>query len=777
MASSISNLEQSLQKDRVGKNNLIKFNGLDPTMNASKNLETQIIELKSLLASLQKANTYADKLAILNSLPIVKEYLDQSHPIQSFIKNLTPEAEYTIKSIIAIGQAPIVFKIEATTLKERFNRLILLLEQLLEIEIFYQQMGGIIGYHLTVISLIISHQKKINLDDTTRYIHPEGLYLGREDSEVRQAVRWGIENIKNIGMIYPLGGAGDRLNLTDDATGTPLPAARLPFLGRTLLEGLIRDLQAMEYLYFKLFDKQLLTPIAVMTSVEKNNHVHILKICKSKNWFGRPPESFYFFIQPVVPVITIDGNWSLAAPLTLTLKPCGHGILWKLAEEQGVLNWLESQDRHQCLIRQINNPIAGTDNCLLALIGIGCHDHKAFGFASCERLLKSDEGTNVLIENKKDHGYDYCLTNIEYTDFTQKGIEEIPSKPGSPFSIYPTNTNILFADIPAIRKLLKICPIPGQLINMKSKVSYIDSEGHQSFVLGGRLESTMQNIADYIVDHFPTKLNQETLRHSLRTFIVYNDRSKIISTTKKSYKPGESPISTPEQAYYDLLSNHYKLLQQCQFELPEWTDLNDYLQYGPSCLFLFHPGLGPLYPVIHQKIRKGRLSRGAELQLEIAEVDIENLLLEGSLLIEADPPLGTYDASGRLQYGREGRCTLKNLAIRNQGIDYLHAHHFWKNELTRHEAVKIVLYEGAEFHAEGITLEGPHLFEVPAYHRLVLKTQPDGKYVQELFSLDHPTWCWRYTFDSQNAIQLQKVKGKKREKQDSKDPKTITSKV
>lgn len=731
---------------------------------ANRNLKEQIHTLQSLLASLQKAENYHDKLAILNELAAIQDYLQspRSIPIKNFIKSLTPEAEYAIKSIMAIGQGPVIFNIPPTD-KDLFNRLVQLLEQLLDIEIFYQHIGGIIGYHLTVLTLIDSHQTPTSPNfDHTHYIQPEGLYLGKDQQEVRQVIRWGIENFEHIAMVYPLGGAGDRLNLTEDTTGAPLPAALLPFLGRTLLEGLIRDLQAQEYVVFKLFGKQHLTPIATMTSVEKNNHIHILKICKALSWFGRPSNSFYFFIQPVVPVITIEGDWSLSAPLTLTLKPCGHGVLWKLAEEQGVFSWLESQGRHQCVIRQINNPLAGTDNSLFALIGIGCHDHKAFGFASCERLLKSDEGTNVLIETQNGSYFDYRLTNIEYTDFAQRGIDEVPAQPGSPFSIYPANTNILFANIHSIREVLKICPIPGQLVNMKSKVPYIDPQGQKSCVFGGRLESTMQNIADYLVDRFPFKLNREECKRKLKTFIVYNVRSKTISTTKKAYKPVESPLSTPEQAYYDLLSNHYNLLQQCQFQLPEWREITSYLQQGPSFIMLFHPALGPLYSIITQKIRRGHLAQGAELQLEIAEIDIEDLILDGSLVVESISPLGTLDSSSLLHYGRESRCTLKQVTIRNQGIDREATQQYWKNNIERREAVKIVLQEGAEFHAEGMTLEGSHHFEVPAHHRLVLTPLSKGRWKEELCPIQKPTWYWRYTFDSQNAIQLKKVKTRKR---------------
>lgn len=727
-------------------------------MNVTTNLKETIAKLEKLLASLQKKDNYRDKLVILNALSNVKEYTQQSGPIQTFIKSLSAEYEYVIKSIIALDQAPIVFNLQ-TINDDLFKKLLKLLEQLLEIEVFYYDLGGIIGYHLTMLKLILQQLQPLSPSfEHTHYIHPEGFHLGEDNPEIQKAVRWGIENLQNITFIYPMGGAGDRLNLQDEKSKVPLPVALLPFLGRTLLEGMLRDLQASEHLSFKLFGKQHLTPIAIMTSIEKNNHTHILNICKECNWFGRPSESFHFFIQPLVPVLTIEGNWSLSAPLSLTLKPCGHGVLWKLAEEQGVFKWLESLGRYQCVIRQINNPLAGTDKGLLALIGIGCHQHKTFGFLSCERFLNSDEGTNVLIETQVEQGYDYCLTNIEYPEFNKRGIGEMPASPGSCFSIYPSNTNILFADIPAIRKTLEICPIPGQLINMKSKVPYINPQGELSYIQGGRLESTMQNIADYIIDHFPHQLDKQESREALRSFILYNSRSKTISTTKKPYKAGESLISTPEQAFYDLLSNHYALLKQCQFDLPIEREIKEYLTQGPSFIFLFHPALGPLYSIIAQKMRKGRMAEGAELQLEIAEVDIEDLSLEGSLLIEAVSPLGTLNAHSLLEFGQESKCTLHRVTIQNRGIDRKSEQQYWKNAIIREEETKIILHEGAEFYAENVTLEGSHYFEVPAYCRLTLQPETDGRWKEELVPIEKPTWYWRYTFTSENAIQIKKVK-------------------
>jgi UTP---glucose-1-phosphate uridylyltransferase len=66
-------------------------------------------------------------------------------------------------------------------------------------------------------------------------------------------------------------------------------------------------------------------------------------------------------VQPLVPVIDVDGQFAINRPLELTLKPGGHGVIWKLADESGSLEWLTSLGIHSAVIRQVNNPLAGLD--------------------------------------------------------------------------------------------------------------------------------------------------------------------------------------------------------------------------------------------------------------------------------------------------------------------------------------------------------------------------------------------------------------------------------
>ena len=104
--------------------------------------------------------------------------------------------------------------------------------------------------------------------------------------------------------------------------------------------------------------------------------------------------------QPLVPVISEEGNWVSESPFTLCTKPGGHGVLWLLAQKEGILEELAHRGRRFALIRQINNPVAGTDNTLLALAGAGVSQNKTFGFVGCQRLVKAAEGMDLLIQRK-----------------------------------------------------------------------------------------------------------------------------------------------------------------------------------------------------------------------------------------------------------------------------------------------------------------------------------------------------------------------------------------
>ncbi|MFA5249828.1 MAG: UTP--glucose-1-phosphate uridylyltransferase [Parachlamydiales bacterium] len=618
----------------------------------------------------------------------VAHFFKKKPELKVLFDQLSPKERAVLEKLIDLGEGPVVFRAFENS-KKALRALKKMAFVLLELEHFYSGLGGIEGYFKTFLKLL----KGQKLEKKARILKPAVVDITKKNAVVEEYIREGLKNLPLLAEIYPVGGSGDRLKLTDVSGKKPLPVACLPFLGRSLLEGLVRDLQAREYLYFKTFHKKIVVPVILMTSGAKDNHQQILKILKQTNYFQRPKESFLVLKQVSVPMVNASGHLVLKKPLELMLKPGGHGVIWKLMEEKGVFQWLKRRKREKLLIRQINNPVAGLDFGLLAFYGYGCREKKAFGFASCPRLVNAAEGTNVL---KAKSGFAYNLSNIEYTDFKLWGLKDEPRVKGSIYSKYPANTNLLFADLKEIKKAVKKCPYPGLMINLKNKVQDPVSKGE---IKAGRLELMMQNIADAIEDRWKRPLKEREKR-SLKTFLTYGERKKTISSTKRILEKGKMLSETPEGAFFDYLRNMEDLFRNfLGFTLPSLGREADYLEKGPGFSIILNPALGPLFSLIAKKISLGRVFEGSELLLDLAEAKIQNLTLDGSFLVE-ETVLGG------------GRLFLKNVKIQNGGIDREKPMVFWKRELERKGEFYLKLNRNSEFVAENIVFRGAFHLEV-----------------------------------------------------------------
>ncbi|MFZ0565111.1 MAG: UTP--glucose-1-phosphate uridylyltransferase [Chlamydiales bacterium] len=678
--------------------------------------------LDPLAKSLQNCEDLKTKQDCLLSHFRVKEALARKNLDNLFAFGKEIRSKVVLYSLVAIGQERIVFGPSFSHLPEK--KVEKLLEQLIEIDHFYASLGGIVGYHLTVLKLLVGKGEK---GEDTTFSRATGVDLTEKSDRIERAVISGIRALAEVGEMYPIGGLGARLNVKDNQ-----PVASLAFGGRSLLEGLVRDVQGREFLYYRLFGECVTIPIAMMTSLEKHNRNQVEAICEKKRWFGRDRGSFFIFSQLSVPVLTEEGEWSMKAPLELNVQPGGHGAIWRTADEEGVFDWFQKKGKHRLLVRQINNPIGGVDRGLVALLGVGREKKKTFGFASCERLAKTAEGMLVLMKR----GSNKKITNIEYTEFQKWGIEDNPIEGG--YSLYPANTNILYADIGKLLPTVKKHPLQGLMINMKMQVPFLKGDGSFEKKRGGRLESMMQMISDALV---------VSEKEELPTFLTYNERKHTLSTAKRNYKRGSKLLETPVGAFYDLLVASHDLLQNyCQISLPSLPSQEDYLEKGPSFLFLYHPALGPLYALIQQKIRGGKIGEGGELQLEIADLLIENLDLQGSLLIEAKQLLGHY-SDRRVHYSQQtGKCILKNVCVENQGIDRLATRSYWTNEIQRHQALTIVLEGRSEFYAENVTFEGNQTFIVPDKERWIASQDEKGNIYFEKQKAD---WEWIYRLEGE----------------------------
>lgn len=611
--------------------------------------------------------------------------------LKKFMDRLNPKERECVSSIIAINQQDIVFEgiyddeISFTHFKE-------LVDTLVKIDLFYVSIGGITGYHKKFCELL--NEKKIDTDKIS-FLEPHPVDISKKTIEVQDYIEEGLVSLPQMAEIYPLGGSGDRLNLIDPKTKENLPQAKLNFLGKTLLEHLILDLQAKEYLYFQKYDEKIFTPIVIMTSEAKNNHAHIMEIFEENRYFNRPKEYFCFVKQLSVPVINEKGNWVMEAPLKLCLKPGGHGMIWNLMVSNNVFEWLYELGRSKAIVRQINNPLAGLDYNLLAFAGLGIKENKSFGFASCPRLIKTAEGMDVLKQKALvgyDTGFEYSICNIEYTDFQKYGILDEPKDEKSLYSKFPSNTNILFVDLKDVEEAAKKDPLPGITLNLKNRSVERDKE-----LRAGRLELLMQSIADNFYDFSINEIDEKE-EQRLSTFITTNKREKTISVIKNNYEEGKSPLGTPMGAYLDLYQNYRDLLSNyCEIELPKHENF-------PTFFCYLSPLLGPIYTEIKNKIKRGKIEKFSELRLDLGSVLIEDLYLDGSLVVES-----------RAIDFKMGLLTLKNVKIINSGIDRAEKNYYFE-KIKRRESLHIILNENSFFEAEDVQFKGQIEVEVPKDH-------------------------------------------------------------
>ena len=643
----------------------------------------QIKFLQNILDKVQKTANFLEKIAFLQENAKNSPFLQKHPEYLSIASSLKEEKAYFFWVVLILEQFFL--------LEEAFWDHPTYFKVLQQTEHFYRELGGVLGYHVTVLTLLQS--KSFSRFEKAKLYPPPYFDLREKTALVEEAIEKGLLSLPFLAEIYPLGGAADRLHLIDEKTKKELPAAKLPFLGKTLLEHLLLDVQAKESLYFSRFGKRIEIPIVIMTSEEKGNHGHVVKVLEDNNWFGKDKSSFFFIKQPSVPTLDENGNWCKKSKNELLTKPSGHGALWKLMQDQGAFDFLFSKKKTKALIRQINNPIAGVDFGLLAFLGYGFLKNSHFGFASCPKQEKTQEGLDLLVERKNAKFYEYFLTNVEYCDFQKfQNLQE---------NSFLANTNLLFADLKALQKAVRKNPFPGLLVNFKEGNTL---EGQKKL---GRLETTMQNIADEMVER---SLLQRVPPQVDKTYVTYNHRNKTISTTKKVYKEEET-LETPEKCDYDFYLNHLELLDICKVDVPSKVTLSEYLQKGPPFLFVYHPTLGPIYSQIAQKIQKGKLAKGSELNLQIKELLLQNFSLRGSLCIFAENIMGHKEGSQLIYSTRLGKCILEDVTIQNQGLQFSDQS-FWKRDFYRKESLIIELKGKSQFIAKGVTFTGNHHFVV-----------------------------------------------------------------
>lgn len=651
--------------------------------------------LKQLSQQLAGKQTYEEKLHCLKQVPFEGE----THPY------LTSQKKFFSLCLSLIGQPHIASQLENKSV----------LSYLEALEENFSELGGLVGYQYSVRQLIEEGDKGVEEDVALTL--PKGELMEQEDERVRTLVLKAIEAQASFCELFPIGGAADRLN---HQAGACLAGASFVFFGKTLLLRLIEDVQSREYLHFKLFNKQMVTPLFFMVSEHRAHAQQIQDQFEKAHHFARPPETITLGLQPLVPLFDEEGVWQLTEEAAIATRPGGHGMLWRVATKKEWFTKQAQAGKQKLLVRQINNPVANTDFTLLAFQGLGLEKKAKFGIAGCARDPLAKEGVCVVKQGEQG-----CyLTNIEYCEKAVKAL--------SYGSFALANTNILFADLKALSEACKANPLPGKILNFRT-----DASGDKKVA---RLETMMQNISEQFTF---------SLEEASPIFLSCTPRLKTISCTKKLPQKGEPwALETPSRALRDMMQTSRALLEQhCLSQLPSISgDLN--------FLFTYHPALGPLYSVIGQKIRKLTLAKHSEVKLEIADLMLEEVEVAGSLHIEATQVMGDKDGQGHLTYSHKtGQCALKKVKIVNQGLDFSDQAMLWEGKRDLVEALEIILEGHSQFVAESVTFKGGRRFIVPDGALMEAYEDEKGQVQVRLRSIsDEPFYT--YEVGSKGAIRL-----------------------
>jgi UTP---glucose-1-phosphate uridylyltransferase len=600
------------------------------------------------------------------------------------------------------------------------------------------------------------------------------------------------------------------------------------------------------------------TPVVVMTSDAKGNHARVEALLSAAGWYGRGRDSFRLVRQPLVPLLALApaGRWLLGGPLAPEARPGGHGALWKLMADGGAFAWLRQRGRVAALVRQISNPLAGTDGTLLALAGVGLQRgaeegggggaRPGFGFVACPRRPGAAEGVVALREavDGATGKASYGVTNVEYTEWGDGagggvgggggggggsgggrsggsgGAAPAAAAPttvtppsSAPPPDLPANTNVLFVGLDAAADAVASAShasatsasasaaLPGLVFNASKAVRFADAAagGVQSTVRAGRLECTMQALADHLPGPAgsppPSGSSLDAIAATLPTFALHAARRQVTSSAKRAAPPGLDLVAhpaaaaqTPEGAYADAAANAADLLRACGVAVPPTAGAPGTAGTAAGVAFHWHPALGPLWSVIAQKLRGGALAPGSELVLDVAEAAVTGLRLDGSMLVRADAPLGHWEPAGededgeneaspppRLVYShRAGRVRLSGVTVVNAGVDWAApGTQAWSRRLARPGGCAAVTLHGqSEFDAADCVFTGDVAFDVPHGYKMTVRADVRARdgLRRTLTRLPRagegegggraPSWEWAARWGPGGAVVLEMVEGR-----------------
>jgi UDP-N-acetylglucosamine/UDP-N-acetylgalactosamine diphosphorylase len=311
-----------------------------------------------------------------------------------------------------------------------------------------------------------------------------------------------------VAIITVSGGQGTRLGFKGPKGCFPIS----PILKKSLFQLFAEKILSENIRYNKEF------LWFIMTS--HNNHKKITNFFKKNNYFCLSKEKIFFFQQPSLPSLNLNGKIILSDKLKISMQPDGHGGLFEAIKNSKILEISKQFNIKYFSYCQIDNPLVKIFDPYF----IGLHFQFSSNF-SCKMITKKniDEKVGIFLKNKKNKKtFLFEYNNLKNLFIKNKKFLKF----GNP-AIHLINVSFIKKIIQNINLFSKVFPYYSIL----KKIPFCNKNGK---IINPKKENGIK-FERFIFDGLPFAKN---------TIILEINRKEEFSPIKNSGELDNSPEST-----------------------------------------------------------------------------------------------------------------------------------------------------------------------------------------------------------------------------------------
>jgi len=513
-----------------------------------------------------------------------------------------------------------------------------LAEQLADLDSSYP--GGIAAYTSKARILLRESAEGTNPFQDYEAVVPEGETLSYDGNNgtmsFSKAEQMGITAMADVAFVLVAGGLGERLGYS----GIKLSLETNLCTEASYLNLYIQYIGAMQKLARKKTGcDDIRLPLVIMTSGDTDKPTR--QLLKDNDNFGMDEDMISIVMQDKVPALK-DANAALAlddnSRWSIQTKPHGHGDVHHLLYREGIVDkWIDEGRSHVVFLQDTNALVI---NSILPVLGVSVSKGFHMNSICIPRLAGEAAGAIARLEHKTDPSKSLVI-NVEYNQLdpllrSQGDCKGDVADSLTGYSPYPGNANNLVIELKSYAETLRgeDQGVVLEFVNPKYK-----DDTRTEFKKPTRLECMMQDIP---------KLFQKELGESVNIGFTMFDRWFTFSPAKNSLESGieaagkgNTAPGTMSSAESDEYIQNQRKLKFSGVDLPV-DCFDDFVTVagipvtsGPRIVLC--PAFAVSQEEVLEKIKgnRNKISKRSSLILEGQNLSIENLNLDGALVIKA----------------------------------------------------------------------------------------------------------------------------------------------